>query len=399
MSEIVHAVTDPFDVRAKGAQWPDAFAFPTDTKAFHQTFTVTCDSNGNAQAIIFPNPSISIVSNCAVTGGFSIQNNNPASFTAGVASKAGLTKRDKLVTDFTDYRLTGFGAKVRCLSAMTTVQGRIQVASVPSARYLPGLATQVYNKLSLGDYVTYVCGQADINAGSISGTSGQNVLNGSSNNLSQIIQYADSVEVGSASTLAQPLVLKGKITSPRCMDWRCPKYLVNFSGTNLENSADPNYLHTGTNSLVCDGFIDGPFHLRTCTLGTSTTPEKIAIANVSQTGAPNTWSQYITPDCVIDSPCGLDIAGGLTQHAGDNRIPYIWDRAEECGGWNCYLLNFVGCGASTVMEIDFVMHIEGIPNIIAGAGAFEGSAASYQPFSPGAVNKVISANAHTSSIR
>ena len=213
--------------------------------------------------------------------------------------------------------------------------------------------------------------------------------------MGQIIQYADSVEVGSSSTLTRPLVLKGKVASPRAMDWRTPKYMPTLSGTNTESGI-------ANNGLTVDGFIDGPFYLRTRTAGLATAPVALKTPVGTDTGtSPSTFGAYALHNCSIDAPVGLDLTGGLNRltNSGEARVPYIWDKAEETGGWNCFLLNFVGCGANTSMEIDVIMHIEGVANIIAGSSSYEGTAAQYQPFSQAAVNAAIAANGHTTSIR
>lgn len=62
------ALTHPFHPKAKGARVPDEFVFPTTVYSTTVNYTVNCDSAGNADFLVLPNPFIGLATSIAPTG-------------------------------------------------------------------------------------------------------------------------------------------------------------------------------------------------------------------------------------------------------------------------------------------------------------------------------------------
>jgi len=206
------------------------------------------------------------------------------------------------------------------------------------------------------------------------------------------------MEVGAASTLDKPIKLTGRVVSPRAMDWKTQKQQIQFKGS--ANNAGSLYADVAGTSVQYEGFIDGPFHLSTTVMGSTTNPLVMRHSNCP-------WgATYVQPTQATAVPCAITSQLGLpedgTETVGTNlSIPWIYDKPDNTGGWTCFAINALGLPASAagVLEIDVIMHVEAIGNIIAGAVSYEGSAASYQPHNQPRLESALRANASVPLIR
>jgi len=141
-----HALIDPFNSEALGAQIPDPYSFPTNTTHFRTTYSVTANSDGDFDFVIQPNllatcytnnegsvagPIVwASATNCTPTvTGFSGQ--------TGVPSFGGVISTADLLTLADQYRIVGMGARFNSELIPQTSTGYLTMCSLPVNPKLP----------------------------------------------------------------------------------------------------------------------------------------------------------------------------------------------------------------------------------------------------------------------
>jgi len=127
------ALTAPFSEEAAGAQVIDQYANPTSTLLWKDDFTLTCDSAGSLDAIIFPNLMLPVVS---PRGSISAGASGPW-ITDGNSTAFGIVYNNPnaLYTKLTNYRIVGYGLRIRGVASMTNSSGMCTVAHYPVESY------------------------------------------------------------------------------------------------------------------------------------------------------------------------------------------------------------------------------------------------------------------------
>jgi len=161
------ALNAPFSEEALGAQIPDIFSYPTETKHFRQSFLITSDKNGNGEFILMPSPLFSVTaplqdvngtapegqgtaSSDIITQGFIVSPGLPNGFAGSDIQGPGAgdintmsihacTTSTVMAQVFSQYRVVGWGYKIRAIGSLSTTQGRLQVATIPAPRQLPNM--------------------------------------------------------------------------------------------------------------------------------------------------------------------------------------------------------------------------------------------------------------------
>lgn len=111
------ALTHPFHPKAKGARVPDEFVFPTTVYSTTVNYTVNCDSNGDADFLVCPNPFVGI---CA-----SICNTNPLAPTLHGIQNGPTEVRNfaGLVANTTGLTASNYGATCELPSTLFPASG------------------------------------------------------------------------------------------------------------------------------------------------------------------------------------------------------------------------------------------------------------------------------------
>jgi hypothetical protein len=179
------ALNAPFSTQALGAQIPDIFSYPTETKHFRASFTVTPNYQGNGEFVIMPSPLFSIMSAAQIIdstttvpsdiiagGVHTVSSTGAAGIPAGDVYTGGTGKLNTMdvhsCTDlasissvFTQFRVVGWGYKIRAIGISQNVSGRLQLAAIPAPRWMPNLALYAPslgitpNQMAWGQYDAY----------------------------------------------------------------------------------------------------------------------------------------------------------------------------------------------------------------------------------------------------
>ena len=167
MESYVAALVAPFSRDAIGAQVPDMYSFPTETQMVRCEFKIGTDENGSCDFIIQPSLFQTILCGCpyvnsslarsspnvsaAAIGGVFVSDFNPLAVvtpiappvpvsgsitpaTTGTWNSCGVLTPGVLNTQMQRYRIVGMGCRIRCLTAPLNQQGRVILATLPSAR-------------------------------------------------------------------------------------------------------------------------------------------------------------------------------------------------------------------------------------------------------------------------
>jgi len=336
------ALNAPFSEAALGAQIPDIFSYPTDTKHFRQTFTIQTDASGNWEGVILPSPCFSIAAPFqatslsagapvlakTITGGqscFADTASVPLSIVNGGTGNTpamqvnACVKVDTLSAIYQQYRVVGWGYKMRAISSVNTTAGRVQIASIPAPRRLPDVA--FFNNTQSGrvdnrpdwvypmyDFYTSLFGNFGTK------TNRTDVINqfvvpatGAALNSSfsgDILDYPINVEVTSLQLASAPLRGHGKLTT---------REFENFRETQSYLGSEVIADLVGSDVVFFDSWTAGTFSGVTGT-----------------TNMNNTANSY---GC----------------------------QANSCVGWNAVLISVLGSSpSSTNFEIELMYHVEGI---------------------------------------
>jgi len=135
------AVLAPFDSAAEGAQIPDFYSFPTSTQRLHTTSTLVADADGSFDLMLQPNLLYTAHVSNSTTFGLSsslatwpVMNNGSANQSMGSYGVMSMTD----LNNYAQYRVVGFGARLRSLLIPQTGTGVLYGASLPSRKYIPG---------------------------------------------------------------------------------------------------------------------------------------------------------------------------------------------------------------------------------------------------------------------
>lgn len=187
------ALTHPFHPRAKGARVPDEFVFPTTVYSTTVNYTINCDSNGNADFLVLPNPFVGVAVSMTNTGKAADDSLSPVGITNGpsptlnfggitagadpgsapvipagtfpnvnalaanpicrpVDQVAGYTgcycpalSSDQMRTYMSSWRVVGMGCRIRSLPSPQTQSGQFQVATVPCPDELVNPANSTFD--------------------------------------------------------------------------------------------------------------------------------------------------------------------------------------------------------------------------------------------------------------
>lgn len=127
-----HAVMDPFNADAYGAQLPDLYPFPTSTVSLKQSTTLSSDANGNWDLSVIADPRVTLFSNY-------LENLAPladswadtTSWVAlGNARMTGLLSSVDLLA-YSSWRVMGLGVRIRSLLVPMTSTGTVVMATLP----------------------------------------------------------------------------------------------------------------------------------------------------------------------------------------------------------------------------------------------------------------------------
>jgi len=137
-----YALTKPFNVRARGAQVPDLYSFPTETVHVECTMALSTDNNGNLSFLYNPsllytllvfNGSAVAGSNNAVDASY-INSVNTVVTISG-AKFYGATTAASLSSRYSDYRVVGAGLQIKPLVSYTNAPGKLMYSMTPSAEH------------------------------------------------------------------------------------------------------------------------------------------------------------------------------------------------------------------------------------------------------------------------
>lgn len=122
------ALCDPFHPGAVGAKVPDQFSCPTITQTVRASFTLTCNSNGNAGVIVLPNVITALACFNGTCPDFSTitwgDNTTTTQARWGVDPSTFASKMD-------NYRIVGYGVRTTGLSSMTNASGKFILGTYP----------------------------------------------------------------------------------------------------------------------------------------------------------------------------------------------------------------------------------------------------------------------------
>jgi hypothetical protein len=130
-------LTNPFHSGASGAHMPAPYSLPTVPMHSKGRFTIQSDASGNADMVWFGSPLVSAYFSSGVAPG-GVTSSHPFSQLGGnpIFSENTLAAFD---ANYSAYRTTGSGVKLRNLLPLTTATGRIIFAPVPTGATFYGL--------------------------------------------------------------------------------------------------------------------------------------------------------------------------------------------------------------------------------------------------------------------
>ena len=356
------ALNAPFSEAALGAQIPDVYSYPTDTRHFRQSFTVTTDGSGAAEIVVLPNPIMSItaqqrgfitggvnyVYDC-VSGGTNIGTAqsaypgapiaNAISFPNSVLASGGTGNGNIMLTHgcitqselaklFVKFRVVGWGYKIRALGNLSTTQGRIQVASVPAPNLLP-CASEM--ELSAGGAVPVFWPQCEAFYSIFGSSSG------------------GSPQTGRGDFVRNFLAPAAGALTPAGFSGNLLDYPINVEATAVQLQTAPLRGH----GKVCGKLYD-EWRNTAAFFSGGLVSATGAMYDVGETF--NTWtgSVYAASTTTLSGALGSAIAS-----------KFQFD-SNNMDGWNCVPIAFIGCGAFANFEVELIYHVEGVPLLAIG---------------------------------
>jgi len=358
------ALVAPFSQGALGAQIPDIFSYPTDTKHFRQTFSIRLDKEGAFEGVIMPSPVFSLMAPAQwklgnavgpvglISNGFpTIQvapNGIPPSCVPGCPGSDAVASdwlntvqvnsccsSATLANAFGQFRVVGWGWKIRALTNLTNTQGRVQFASIPAPRIMPPL--QFFdpiwqNGASIPNRFKAYWPLYDAYTG-LYGSYG-----GSNSRLAALTKF----DVGDATDTNIPGSVGGSLLN----------YPLNCEVTSIQLSSAPLKGHGKLMSREFESFRMAQEYLGVeVVVNQGEDPDNAFTVFDSWTQQANTASSATLP--LPNFTSANDTYGSsASQQSGG---------ANDCRGWNCVPFSVIGGTPDAVaFEIEVIYHVEGI---------------------------------------
>lgn len=191
-SKFALVCANPFAESAIGARVPDEFSQPT--VAMHSRFSATVSSSagGTGSFIVYPSPVASFYApagNTVVWGG-------TGNFAGATRMYRGVPN-GQMTANLTDFRVVGFGVRIRNLQPPGTATGMIEIAQVSCSRHMPNEGIlQAYGPTD--DYL-------------VKATTG---LISSSGALTSLLSLPEADEYAVQELMANDIMCIGKTTGP-----------------------------------------------------------------------------------------------------------------------------------------------------------------------------------------
>lgn len=366
MESYAAALISPFDRKAIGSQIPDPYSFPTETQFIRQEFLLQAPATGNWDCVIMPNIYQSMLASvplgglnvAGTTGGVSTDTAwqyvsvASSALTNTSATIVGCVTSTNASLDFEQYRIVGYGVRIRPLSNNQTIAGRIIVGATPVARsavYQPNgtnAANLIYQALDLPGLDT---------SGYIS---------------TEMLNMPDSMEASSAYIASQGgIEFRGKMVSPQALSFR---------PTNIVSSASVRQWGLASNAGATDIMMvptAGTLNVQQLTVGTNG-PFPLPVAGMS---IYNTTAAGVITGSALGTITSV-LVGGATvtlnysasivfsgapiifslENATTSRIVdpnYILN-----AGWTGLIVRGIGC-VSNSFSVEVIYHLEGPPTI------------------------------------
>ena len=368
------ALNAPFSEAALGAQIPDIFSYPTDTRHFRQTFVITTDVSGNWEGVLLPSPVFSIAAPwqvsvvgaastastliATITGGNQVTVGSTTSGFAGTVPKSvvtgassdtgavtcmqvnGTTSCANLSNVFQQYRVVGWGYKMRAITSVNDTAGRVQIASIPAPRFLPDMGFfQNPSGSSVGglpsaypmyDFYTSLFGN----------------FNTSANRAAIIDNFLAPVAKAS---------LNGGFTG-NLLD-----YPINTEVTSLQLASAPLRGHGKLTTREFESFREGQGLLG---------PETILVNPTN----------LATVDFLVYDGWSVQSNAGVLSNSNAVNTSHISLGPNSCAGWNAIPISIIGAKASTsAFEIEVIYHVEGVNPLQISGKPLGGKASHHNP--------------------
>ena len=399
MESYVSALLSPFSSKAKGAQIPDPYSFQTETQYVRSEFTINSQPNGlnlgSWDCVVMPNIFQSVLNSVPISGvnlaskvggvysdpqfqlacALATTSSGPAAF----VNYAGCVTSTLAAQQLESYRIVGYGVRIRPLSALNDLCGKIIVAATPVARnciFTPEvskLANNVYQALDLPgvDQTGFITSE---------------ILN-CPDSMSASVQYIAS---------KGGIEFRGKMTSPCALSFRPTSFVANslvrtwgLTASSAVDSSPEYYLQ------IQDAVASS------LTFDLSGAPAARMFSNIPIAG----MQLFATTAAFAKSGTALATISSVTKIAGTPDVMRItWGAATAIPvgiyilsenipveatkpvvdpnfilneGWSGLCIRGIGCNQNA-FAIEVIYHVEG-PPLIGNQGALTG-ATSREPF-------------------
>jgi hypothetical protein len=254
----------------------------------------------------------------------------------------GCCKADVMASTFQQYRVVGWGYKIRAITSVNQTSGRVQVASIPAPRFLPDMAffvntsTGRVNNQSLGfaypmyDFYTALVGN----------------FNANTNRTDIINNY-----LLPASGAALPQSFAGNLLD----------YPINVEVTSLQLASAPLRGHGKLTTREFEVFRESQSYLGA---------EAVAI------GTGNT----VSTDVLFYDSWQYQSGSSTGSGSNANTAAFRGLSSNSMLGWNAVLVSVLGAqAATTAFEIEVIYHVEGINPLSIAGSPLGGKASHHNP--------------------
>lgn len=352
------ALVAPFSQGALGAQIPDIFSYPTDTKHFRQTFSIKLDKNGAFEGVILPSPVFSIMAPAQwssgevngpiplILGGFPTVECSTNGIHPALVPNANLPavvtppfflnsmqvnsccSSTTMANAFSQFRVVGWGWKIRALTNLSNTQGRVQFSSIPAPRITPPLSL----------FAPVWQGQGTEQKAYWPVYDAYTATYGSYGGLNSRAQAVQQYLVGNYNTGILPGSVGGSLLN----------YPLNCEVTSIQLSSAPLKGHGKLMSREFESF--------------RMAQEYLGVEVVEQTGedADNghtLWDGWFNQSNANNAGVTqLAITGAYGSSAKSQE-----GISNDCRGWNCVPFSVIGgTPDATAFEIEVIYHVEGL---------------------------------------
>jgi hypothetical protein len=290
---------DPFSTEANGAQVPDMFPFPLATFKARCVQTINTGASGTFGVMVTPHP---YLASSTFTGSQSgpltiyTANNNAAGLVPGALSGR-----------LTNFRVVGFGVRIKNLLQPTAVTGKLIMACVPGQGNRC-LTTKLYENEAMDLTVQ------STNVGGVGLTS----ANGSIP--SSILELPESCEVSVASMISRNIDLVYRPLTMRAMEFQATTGIGNTTAANAVGIADAPYWDVAT-GLVGDTAVTAGAHTLIDLAG-------FPVWYVSGVGLPVSTSNVIELEFI------WHLEGVPALNASTTSVDLVADAPEAKYGWD-----------------------------------------------------------------